>query len=68
MRLPCGRTYKDSYLYCNRKHHWWNTYWIKTPFGWELRCLFCHHTIALIGGKMTFRNYIFKNELFKWED
>ena len=64
MKLPCGRTNKNSYLCCTRKHHWWNTYWIRSEGGWwELRCLFCHHTIMMGENKMTFIKYIFKTGL-----
>ena len=64
MKLPCGRTNKNSYLCCTRKHHWWNTYWIRSEGGWwELRCLFCHHTIMMGETKMTFIKYIFKTGL-----
>ena len=68
MHLPCGRLTADRHLCCTRKHHWWNTYWVKMSFGWELRYLFCHQTIVITNYKMTFKNYIFKNELFNWED
>ena len=67
MRVPCGRTTKDGYLCCKRKHHWWNTYWTKHQGGWwELKCLFCHHTIMSSMKKMTFIRYIFKTGLNKW--
>lgn len=68
MKLPCGRTPKDSYLCCNRRHHWWNTYWMRTPIGWELRCLFCYHTIVIWNKEMDIVNYIFKNKTLNWED
>ena len=68
MKLPCGRTPKDSYLCCNRKHYWWNTYWMRTPIGWELRCLFCYHTIVIWDKEMDIVNYIFKNKTLNWED
>ena len=67
MRMPCGRTTKDGYLCCKRNHHWWNTYWTKHQGGWwELKCLFCHHTIMSSMKKMTFIKYIFKTGLNKW--
>lgn len=60
MRFPCGRLITDSHLCCARKHHWWNTYWIRSEGGWwELRCLFCHRTIKNCT-TMTFKKYIFK--------
>lgn len=63
MKLPCGRTTRNRYLSCTRKHHWWNTYWVRSNGGWwELRCLFCHHTVMIGEDKMTFIKYIFKTE------
>lgn len=63
MKLPCGRTTRNRYLCCTRKHHWWNTYWVHNKNGWwELRCLFCHHTVMMGEDNMTFIKYIFKTE------
>ena len=67
MRMPCGRTTKDGHLCCKRNHHWWNTYWTRHQGGWwELKCLFCHHTIMSSMNEMTFIKYIFKTGLNKW--
>ena len=69
MRLPCGRLITDSHLCCTRKHHWWNTYWIRSEGGWwELRCLFCHHVIMMGSTNMTLMEYIFKRKIYTWED
>ena len=69
MRFPCGRQITDNYLCCTRKHRWWNTYWIHSEGGWwELRCLFCHHTIMIGSINMTLVEYIFKRKTYAWED
>ena len=66
MKMPCGRTTKVRELYCRRKHHCWNTYWIKYHWGaWVLRCLFCHDVLYVRPEKMTLKEYIFKTQTLR---
>lgn len=60
MKIPCGRTQKNKYLCCTRKHCWYNTYWVvrklgKQKFCWVRKCLFCHCIVEL--GTSPFMNY-----------
>lgn len=65
MKIPCGNDIKIKCPYCKRKHHWWNTYWIKSEAGhWELRCLICHDTIIVADKHITFKQWLFKKLTF----